>query len=102
MSDTKANADDVMKLLDQGHIVVLWRNGLGSYTAVCVKNGSRVYYAINDQVDLAIGWDGVSGIDAPENREFGDEMPGVVETDDHTPSQALYRLTEKATTGRIA
>ena len=74
MSDTPNAADDVMKLLDAGLIVVIRRNDLGSYTAVACKPGEEVNEAMDDDRRV---------------------------TDDFTPSQALYRLTEKYY-GRIA
>lgn len=100
MSDTPKSADDVQKLLDNGYTVVLRICGLGSYFAVCAKPGSEADTLIGDAVDKAIGWTG--GVEEDGSREFDDPMPGVTETDDFTPSQVLYRLTEKATTGRIA
>ncbi len=75
MSDTPKQADDVQKLLDSGWAVMLYANQMGSYTAVAMKSGQSPEEAI--EIDRQI-------------------------TDDFTPSQALYRLTEKVTTGRIA
>lgn len=75
MSDTPKEADDVMKLLDNQYSVVLFKNQLGSYTAVACKGVQSVAKALS--------------IDRQN-------------TDDFTPSQALYRLTEKVLTGRIA
>lgn len=75
MSDTPKEADDVMKLLDNRYSVVLFKNELGSYTAVACKPKQDVRTAI--RIDRQM-------------------------TDDFTPSQALYRLTEKVLMGRIA
>ncbi len=66
MSDTPKLADECKKLLDNGHTIVLFKNELGSYTAL----------------DFAAGVD----LDLPQHSEV---------TDDFEPSQALYRLTEK-------
>lgn len=99
MSDTPKLPDEVQKLLDNGHTVILRACGLGTYFAVCVKKRTEAAELVGDAVDKAIGWTGE--VDDDGEREFGDAMPGVVGTDDFTPSQALYRLTEKATTGRI-
>lgn len=74
MSDTPKEADDCMKLLDAGFIIMLRANQMGSYTAVAVRPGEEVVDAIEDDRRV---------------------------TDDFTPSQALYRLTEKFH-GRIA
>lgn len=93
MSDTPKQADDATKLIDNNWIIVLRKSGLGSCFAVAIKPGSVAEELLNDCVAELLGWDG---------EDFGDNMPGVVETDDFTISQALYRLTEKATTGRIA
>lgn len=59
----------------------MYRNGLGSYTAVALKG------------DKAEEVQGI--IDATP-----DDGPHI--TDDFTPSKVLYRLAEKGTTGRIA
>lgn len=75
MSDTPKEADDSQKLLDAGWIILLRQNFMGSYTAVALKPGEDVA----DVLEMDHRW-----------------------TDDFTPSQALYRLTEKVTTGRIA
>lgn len=74
MSDTPKAADDCMKLLDAGHHVLLFKNGLGSYTGLVLKAGQSPNEAT--EIDNQI-------------------------TDDFTPSQCLYRLTEKFF-GRIA
>lgn len=68
MSDTPKNADECKKLLDNGWDIHLFKNDLGSYTALAFRKGDH---------DT---WD-----DPPEN----------CITDDFEPSQALYRLTEK-------
>lgn len=101
MSDTPIAADDVRKLIDNGHTVILRSSGMGSYFAVAVKPGTEADTIITDAVDKCLGWDGEEPEPGEDGREFDDNMPGVVDTDDFTPSQALYRLTEKATTGRI-
>jgi hypothetical protein len=75
MSDTPKQADDSMKLLDSGWIILLRANPLGSYTAVALRPGEDLDIVL--QMDRRI-------------------------TDDFLPSQALYRLTEKVLTGRIA
>jgi hypothetical protein len=74
VSDTPAAADDSMKLLDAGFIILLRKNDMGSYTAVACKPDEGVAEAMDDDRRI---------------------------TDDFTPSQALYRLTEKYY-GRIA
>lgn len=101
MSNTPKVADDVQKLLDNGHTVVLRMCGLGSYMALSVKDDTEAGETLNDAIDTCLGWDGEEAVDSDQGREFDDNMPGVIETDDFTPSQALYRLTEKVTTGRI-
>ena len=63
---TPRNADECKKLLDNGWNVVLFKNNLGSYSAVATKQG------VPRKVIEA----------------------GVI-TDDFDPSAALFRLTEK-------
>lgn len=60
------NTDDCVKLLDNGWKIFLFKNGLGSYSAVATKEGLT--------------------------EEFIDA--GVI-TDRFEPSSALYALTEK-------
>lgn len=76
MSDTPKLADECKKLLDNGFEIVLFRNELGSYTAFAVSAG--------------------------EAGGLSEHVNDKCITDDFEPSQALYRLTEKMTTGRIA
>lgn len=72
MSDTPNNADACVKLLDNGWVVRLFRNWLGSYTAVTSSPSSPS--SLNPD---------------------GETVHKTFETDDFTPAQALYRLTEK-------
>lgn len=73
MTDTRC--DDCKKLLDNGAYIVLFRNGLGSYTAVALRG--------MDAEDVQIVID-----------RLDDDGPHI--TDDIEPSKALYRLSEKA------
>lgn len=67
--------DDIKRLLDNGAYVVLFRNGLRSYTTVSLK-----------------------GQDAADVQEIIDRTPddGPHITDDFEPSRSLYRLSEKS------
>lgn len=98
-----SKAEDVKKLLDNGHIVVLRMCGMGSYLAVSVQDGTEASKILDDAIDTALGWDGIDPVPGSDSacREFEENMPGVVETDDFTIEALLYRITEKATTGRI-
>lgn len=81
MSDTPKQADDCQKLLDNGFTIAMFKSDLGSYTAVALKPNEPANFLLSEIV----------------------EFPGIDErlTDDFLPSQALYRLTEKVTTGNI-
>lgn len=68
MSDTPNNADEIQRLLDNGWMIGLFRNSLGSYTAYCWR-----------------GRKPATPCGLPERQI----------TDDSTPSQALHRLAEK-------
>lgn len=77
MSDTPKDADHVKELLEQeGAAVVLLKNQLGSYSAVCVPLAD-VLHSLSDAKEEKV-------------------------TDDFEPSQALYRLTEKVLRGVVA
>lgn len=71
---TKPNADESMKLMDAGYRVLLFKNDLGSYTAIAIKPSQ----------------------DFDEASENDRQI-----TDEFTPSKALHRLTEKLVFGRI-
>ena len=75
MSDTPNRPEDAVKLLDNGWIIMLRAQELGSYAAVALRPGEEVADIIEDDRRI---------------------------TDDFTIGQVLYRLTEKVTTGRIA
>ena len=68
MSDTPKHVDDCKKLLDNGWTVALFKNDLGSYTAVAARDWQTIEEAMEIESQV---------------------------TDDFEPSQALYRLTEK-------
>jgi len=76
MSNTPKLADECVKLLDNGRVILLFKNDMGSYTAAAFVDGSGFAESVANVTD--------------------DQVTG-----DFTPSQALYRLTEKVTTGRI-
>lgn len=74
MSDTPDSPNDCMKLLDADWRILLFKNDMGSYSAVALKPGQDLMEAMEHENQI---------------------------TDDFTPTQALYRLTEKVF-GRIA
>lgn len=90
-----AKAEEVKKLLDNGHTVVLRRSGMGGYLAVAVRDGTEAGGKLDHVVDVCLGLAEVYG-------DYGENLEGVVETDDFNIADLLYRITEKATTGRIA
>lgn len=67
-------ADGCQKLLDNKWGIVMFKNDLGSYTAVAYRDGQSIEDAM--------------------------EYPHQI-TDDFTPSKAMHRLSEKCTLGRI-
>ncbi len=64
------SADDIQKLLDNKWRVLLFKNDIGSYSAVACSPRLTMREAIDDEALI---------------------------TDDFTPSQALHRLAEKVT-----
>jgi hypothetical protein len=91
MSDTPKLPDECKKLLDNGWLVQLFRNDLGSYSAVALsKSAAGLVQAALDEAICEIDDDDIEAV-----------KRGRVITDDFEPSQALYRLTEKVF-GRIA
>ena len=70
--------DDAAKLLDNGWVILLFRRQLGSYTARAIR-------PFHLEADM----------------QYDDTKTDVVTTTNFTISKALYRLTEKVTTGRI-
>lgn len=90
-----AKAEEVKKLLDNGHTIVLRKTAMNSYLAVSVKDGTRASQFLDETVDACLGYG-----DADECQ--GENLEGVVDTDDFNIADLLYRITEKATTGRIS
>lgn len=85
MSNTPKLPDECKKLLDAGWRIVLYKNQLGSYTAVGVSAESAG--PIIDALEV---------VDPdPECKTIGRLHEGYCITDDFEPSQVLYRLTEK-------
>jgi hypothetical protein len=78
VSDTPKLPDECKKLLDNGWAIVMFSNGLGSYTAVALSRKT-------DNERRAIKSTAKAMKDIPENQI----------TDDFEPSQALKRLTDK-------
>jgi len=74
-----SKVDDLMKLLDNGVAVSIFKNDLGSYTAIA------------HNMEQSIIWEEL----------LEDQFDESQITDDFTPEKALYRLVEKVTTGRI-
>lgn len=95
MSDTPKLADECKKLLDNGWMIVLYKNQLHTYSAEAARDGmyQRIFDALSES-NAAIG-------DCDPKEEHAKMMEhGRAITDDFEPSQALYRLTEKVF-GRI-
>lgn len=90
MSDTPKLTDECKKLLDNGWIVQLFRNDMGSYSAVALSQTAAT--AVQNALDEAL-------LEIDEDDAVA-VSKGRVITDDFEPSQALYRLTEKVF-GRI-
>jgi hypothetical protein len=86
--DAPARANDVLKLLDNGYAVLLYRNALGSYTAAASREPEKLAGLLEAR-------------DSDDDCSFEAEFPERQITDDFTPEKALYRLAEKATTGRV-
>ena len=85
MSDTPKLADECKRLLDNGWLVQLFRNDMGSYSAVALSQSAAT--AVQAALDDALLEIDEEDVDAVKR--------GRVITDDFEPSQALYRLTEK-------
>ena len=71
--------NNVLKLLDRGVTIVLFKNMLGSYTAVGLPMDDERQAVVTELVDQLIE-------DEPLSRQV---------TEDFSPSDALDRLTEK-------
>jgi hypothetical protein len=78
--------DECIKLLDNGWTIQLHKNELGSYTATALP--PSVLKALDEESEFD---------DDDDCPEPSDQWI----TDDHTPSKALKRLTEKVIFGRI-
>jgi hypothetical protein len=66
-------ANECMKLLDNKWVITIFKNGMGTYSAVAQRPGQSIEQAQENEKQI---------------------------TDDFTPAQLLYRITEKVM-GRI-
>lgn len=90
MSDTTKLADETKKLLDSNWTICIFKNSLGSYTAVAMTGEAASSCGVADSLMDAMNLGDIENV----------FQTGVCVTDDFEPSQALYRLTEKVF-GRI-
>lgn len=88
MSATIVDMAKVTQMLDAGWKVRLFKNGLGSYSAVGRHDRKLIRAAVDKLVATA----------PAESRDIVREMnddPDAIDTDDFTPEQALTRLAYK-------
>src|SRR4051812_46329995 len=100
MSSTIIDMPKVTQMLDNGWQVELFKNQMGSYTArgQCMKLAlwERAKNACLEQTLAAnSGPDGMSRESLEEINDIDFDNPGVIDTDDFTPEQALTRLAYK-------
>ncbi len=96
-SNTLIDMAKVNQMLDNGWTIELFKNQIGTYTARGTCINLKIW---NDAKDKVLAQ--VLACNDPEDheglRELNDEdfeEPGVVDTDDFTPEQALTRLAYK-------
>lgn len=91
-------------LLDNDHMVVIRKNGLGTYSAISVKRPSKAFTRLYELIDKMLKVDeqywpaegdtpGISDAGHPDPEE---NVKGVVDTDGRTVEEALRRLNQKA------
>lgn len=95
MSTTIVDMPKVTQMLDNGWTVSLYRNDLGSYTAVGRTDSEAMWERARDKIHDIIRNAGHSHETAEAICENTMDEPGEVDTDDFTPEQALTRLAYK-------
>lgn len=88
------NADESMKLLDNGYRVVLFKDGAGSYTAIAVAKGYGLQAAVRHWQEY----------DSPDDMPPADTVfdgPNKYAGCGFTPSAALHALAEKVLFNRL-
>lgn len=79
------NADEIQRALDNGHMVILYRNALDTYTACAFHQQTLAGESLLGLID----------------QQFPGESDKEHLTDDFTPAKALHRLSE-AMIGNVA
>lgn len=95
MSNTKVDLPKVCQALDNGWTITLFRNGLGSYTAVGEHENLDIWSRCRDKWLAGLidaGWT-KEAAESLVDTDFDTE--GRIETDDFTPEQAATRLAYK-------
>lgn len=88
------NADEAMKLLDNGYRIVIFKDGAGSYTAIAVPNGTGLQHAVRvwKEYDSPADMPPAETVFDGPNRFAGCGL---------TVSEALHALTEKVLFKRL-
>lgn len=87
-------ADEVLKLLDNGWRVLLYKNQLGSISALAVPKGKSVNAAYRELLRYE------SPDDTPIE-QLGFDGPNRYVTDGFAVAEVLHNLTEKVLFGRL-
>lgn len=91
------NADEVLKLIDRGYRVVMFKDGLGDVTALAIPPGVKLDAGVKRWRDYdGEGGDTIEGI---QRDVFSG--PNKFSGGGRTASQALHCLAEKAVFGRL-
>lgn len=95
MSDTPIDMAKVCQMLDNGWEVFLRRGGMGGYVAVGIHENHRIWHLAKEKeyqqlLKVGWGWEEAKGLNDADWCN-----PGIVDTEDFTPEQALTRLAYK-------
>lgn len=92
MSDTKVDMPKVCQMIDAGWIVQIFKNDLGSYTAMARHGNPDVQVKAESALRDAI----LNDPNAIDEMDYElAELTAEMDTDDFTPEQALTRLAYK-------
>ncbi len=95
MSNTIVDMPKVTQTLDSGWIVQMERGGMSGYIARARHERRDIWDRARKKIKAATIASGMSEPDAEAIMDIDFDEPGVIDTDDFTPEQALTRLAYK-------
>lgn len=94
-SATIVDMPKVSQMIDNGWHVRIWKNSMGTYSAVGKHDNAMIWKRAKELCLAAMVKAGWPNAEAKRLNDADFDTPGRVSTDDFTPEQALTRLAYK-------